>query len=112
MITCHHQQSVFEEKEITDTETGDWRLDPRRYSSWVHLVGVYARVQRVVNNMQKAEKELAGSCYSRKDEMLLFKKILFAQHNKKVFNNLIILKFILRNLHDKMIEAYYKNTKR
>ena len=58
-ITCHHQRPVFERKEIRDTKIADWRLDPRRYFNWVHLIGVYAGVQRFVNNMRKAEKELA-----------------------------------------------------
>ena len=57
--TCHHQRPVVQRKEIRDIENVDWRLDPRRYSSWVHLVGVHARVQRVVNNMRKAEKRVA-----------------------------------------------------
>ena len=56
--TCHHQRPVVERKEIRDIENVDWRLDPRRYSSWVYLVGVHARVQRVVNNMRKAEKRV------------------------------------------------------
>ena len=57
-FACHHQRPVFERKEIRSTETADWRLDPRRYSSCVHLVGVYARVQRVVDNVRKAEKRV------------------------------------------------------
>ena len=56
--TCHHQRPVLERKGIRDTENVDWRLDPRRYSSWVHLVGVHARVQKAVNNMRKAEKRV------------------------------------------------------
>ena len=56
--TCHHQRPVLGRKGIRDIENVDWRLDPRRYSSWVHLVGVHARVQRVVNNMRKAEKRV------------------------------------------------------
>ena len=56
--TCHHQRPVVERKEIKDIENVDWKLDPRRYSSWVYLVGVHARVRRVVNNMRKAEKRV------------------------------------------------------
>ena len=41
---CHPQRPVLERIEIRDTETADWKLDPRRYSSWVHLVGVRAKV--------------------------------------------------------------------
>ena len=48
----------FLREEISDTETAVWRRDPRRYSIWAYLVGVHARVQRVVNNMGNAEKRV------------------------------------------------------
>ena len=81
--TCHHQRPVLEGKEITETENTDWRLDPRRYPSWIHLVRVHARVQRVVNNMRKAEKRVGRELSPEEDETQ--KKILFAQHNKRSF---------------------------
>ena len=71
--TCHHQRPVLERKGIRDTENVDWRLDPRRYSSWVHLVGV----------CEKSKRELAESCCRRKDEMP--KRILFGKCNTRIF---------------------------
>ncbi len=56
--TCHYQRPVIERKEVKDQNNLDWRLDPRRYSSWVQLVRVHARVWRVVNNMRKTEKRV------------------------------------------------------
>ena len=85
--------TFFERKEIRSTETADWRLDPRRYSSWFYLVGVYARVQRVANNMQKAKKRVGRELLPQERRDAEYKKtILFTQYNEKVTKQLLAAK--------------------
>lgn len=38
----------------------EWRLNPNRHSSWMHLVRIHARVIRVLFNMQCKEKRIVG----------------------------------------------------
>lgn len=41
-----------------EANSGGWRLDPKRYSSWTRLVRIHARVRRVLQNMtKKGEKQ-------------------------------------------------------
>ena len=47
-VSC---QNKCREQEATD----EWRLNPKRFSSWIHLVRLHARVRRVIHNMLNPE---------------------------------------------------------
>lgn len=47
-VSC---QNKCREREATD----EWRLNPKRFSSWIHLVRLHARVRRVIHNMLNPE---------------------------------------------------------
>ena len=54
-VLCSHSLPV-QENPATNTTAEEWRLNPNRYSSWMHLVCIYARVVRALCNMQKANR--------------------------------------------------------
>ena len=47
-VSC---QNKYREREATD----EWILNPKRFSSWIHLVRLHARVRRVIHNMLPEE---------------------------------------------------------
>ena len=50
------------QKEATsklDDKLGVWRLDPKRFSSWIRLLRVHARVRRVLLNMRRRDNRNA-----------------------------------------------------
>ena len=49
-----------QENPATNATAEEWRLNPNRYSSWMHLVCIYARVVRVLCNMQKKANRVYG----------------------------------------------------
>ncbi|XP_074637789.1 uncharacterized protein LOC141896447 [Acropora palmata] len=42
-----------------DNKLGVWRLDPKRFSSWIRLLRVHARVRRVLLNMRRRDNRNA-----------------------------------------------------
>ncbi|XP_067051179.1 uncharacterized protein [Acropora muricata] len=42
-----------------DDKLGVWRLDPKRFSSWIRLLRVHARVRRVLLNMRRRDNRIA-----------------------------------------------------
>ena len=42
-----------------DDKQGVWRLDPKRFSSWIRLLRVHARVRRVLLNMRRRDNRNA-----------------------------------------------------
>ena len=42
-----------------DDKLGVWRLDPKRFSSWIRLLRVHARVRRVLLNMRRRDNRNA-----------------------------------------------------
>ena len=44
-----------------------WRLDPKPFSSWTRLVGVHARVRRVLQNLSSRHDRKAGIELSREE---------------------------------------------
>ena len=47
-VSC---QNKYREQEAAD----EWRLNPKRFSSWIHLVRLHARVRRAIHNMLNPE---------------------------------------------------------
>ena len=50
-----------------DDKVGVWRLDPKRFSSWVRLLRVHARVGRVLLNMRRRDNRNARMELLRKE---------------------------------------------
>ena len=44
----------------TESEVAEWKLKPERFSDWIRLVRLLARVKRVVFNMRNANKRRGG----------------------------------------------------
>jgi hypothetical protein len=53
-------RSPVQQNPATNATTDEWRLSPNRYSSWMRLVCIYARVVRVLCNMQKKTNRVFG----------------------------------------------------
>ena len=49
------------DKDSAETREHEWRLSPTRFSDWTRLVHIYARVTRVVRNMQHQSAHKAPS---------------------------------------------------
>ena len=41
-----------------------WRLDPKRFSSWIRLVRVHARVRRVLHNIRSKDNRNERQIYA------------------------------------------------
>ena len=50
-----------QDKDSAETREHEWRLSPTRFSDWTRLVHIYARVTRVVHNMQQRSADGAPS---------------------------------------------------
>ena len=62
--------------------TEEWRLSPKRFSSWIRLVRLHARVRRVIHNMHNPrERQNSKELLPKKSEML--KKISSKEHSEK-----------------------------
>lgn len=58
LLTCGSQNEVTLMPKTKDVKVHDeCRLDPKRFSSWTHLVGIHARVRRVMYNMKNKENK-------------------------------------------------------
>ena len=57
LLTCYPQEQVPKEQTVTLEE---WKLDPKHFSSWTHLVRIHARVRRVVYNMRSKDNRRVG----------------------------------------------------
>ena len=57
LLTCYPQEQVPKEKTVTLEE---WKLDPKHFSSWTHLVRIHARVRRMVYNMRSKDNRRVG----------------------------------------------------
>ena len=58
VLTSRHSSSQRSQGPNASAE--EWRLKPTRYSCWMHLVCIHARVTRVLCNMQKKENRTGG----------------------------------------------------
>ena len=88
-ITCHHQRFLREKRsEVLKLLTGDLILDDIPVGSiWSEYMQECRELQ---TTCKRPKKELAESCYPRKDEMP--KTILFTQYNEKVTKQLLAAK--------------------
>ena len=53
MITCLAVQANQPPTVVRPSQATDWRLSPTRFSNWIRLIHVHARVRRVLHNMSK-----------------------------------------------------------
>jgi hypothetical protein len=58
VLTSRHSSSQRSQGPNASAE--EWRLKRTRYSCWMHLVCIHARVTRVLCNMQKKENRIGG----------------------------------------------------
>ena len=76
-VSC---QNKCREREATD----EWRLNPKRFSSWIHLVRLHARVRRVIHNMLNPENR-QNSKELLPEESEMRRRKLSKELNKKPF---------------------------
>jgi len=57
LLTCNPQRQVPKERTVMLEE---WRLDPKRFSSWTRLVRIHARVRRMVYNIRSKDNRKTG----------------------------------------------------
>ena len=53
IITCLAVQANQPPTVVRPSQATDWRLSPTRFSNWIRLIHVHARVRRVLHNMSK-----------------------------------------------------------
>ena len=68
----------------TDETIEERRLNPHRYSSWMHLVAIHARVLRVLCNMRKKENRVHEEALHA-EEIGMQKKTSFAEYKSRHF---------------------------
>jgi hypothetical protein len=55
-LSCQDQLPQQKATENNLTTTAEWKLDPKRFSNWVRLVRLQARVRRVVHNLRNPDE--------------------------------------------------------
>ena len=106
-VSC---QDKCREQEAID----EWRLNPKRFSSWIHLVQLHARVRRVIHNMFNPEnrqnnKELLPEEIRDAEEKIVqraqqeaFREEYEALERKKPIQHSILLKLLIQCLTSKV----------
>lgn len=74
-------------KEIANPTQGlkNWRLDPKRFSSWTRLVHIHARVIRVLHNMQRNGVDKTFSAELKPEEINDAQEAIIKEAQKQAY---------------------------
>ena len=95
--------SCNQDKDSAKTREHEWRLSPTTFSEWTRLVHIYARVTRVVHNMQHRSADKAPSIelqpHETTDAQLAIIRDAQKEGFKEDYKALIAKRLLPTNIH-------------